>query len=184
MKTILGNQDTIQSNAGFRKLQVSGSCILFAILINLSLSGLAQSGHILKKVNKASSNFAQKASEGTMYKFKVDTFIVNPEAKTLNLKMNPTFSYLPFRPENTKSYYSTYSDLLRRKFRKYSISIESMGKEISDLIPNYYRGNEVEIDSSRFVKQSKKIIPIVRNVSKDESFAGGLINRNIALWHS
>jgi len=98
--------------------------------------------------------------------------------------MKETFSYLPFRPENTSQFYSWYQVLLGRKFRSYSVTIESTGKEISELIPNYYRENSVKIDSSRLIKSKKVVIPIVRNLSKHLNSPSGLSNRNIALWHS
>lgn len=158
--------------------------LLIFILEMLSVSTFAQSGRILKKAKKASAEFSRKASVGSMYKFEVDTFIVNQETKTLNLKISATFSYLPFRPENTSFYYNQYSKLLGRKFRKYSLTIESMGKEISELIPNYYRGTDAKIDSSRFVKLPKTVLPVVRNISGKTMPDQGLAKRNIALWHS
>ena len=54
-----------------------------------------------KKANQASSEFAQKASVGTAYKFKPDTVVVDSQLKKINLSMKEAFSYIPFRPENT-----------------------------------------------------------------------------------
>ncbi|MDP2889241.1 MAG: hypothetical protein Q8P34_09810, partial [Bacteroidota bacterium] len=137
-----------------------------------------------KKANKASTEFAQKASEGSVYKFRFDTALVDQQAKKVNLKMKEGFSYFPFRPENTTEYYNWYKELLGRKFRSYSISIESMGKEISELIPNYYRDQTVAVDASRLSQPTKPKLPIVRNISGGTNFTEGLSNRNIALWHS
>ena len=184
MKTKLEYQDSIHSKPGFWKQILSRIFIVTVLLAIISPTGFAQSKRLIKKANQASSEFAKKASAGTVYKFKVDTVVVSSPSKKVSLKMKESFSYLPFRPENTTQYYNWYTNLLGRKFRKYSVSIESMGKEISDLIPNYYRGNEVKIDSSRFVKSGKVRIPIVRNISKNLAPAEGLNDRNIALWHS
>jgi len=159
--------------------------LIFIVLLGTSLGGcLTLSERLQKKANEASVKFSTEASSGTDYKFRVDTIVVNPDAKTLKLEMKPEFTYIPFRPENTNQYYNWYSDLLGRKFRNYSVTIESMGKEISELIPNYYRGNEMKIDSSRLSKPVKTIIPILRNVSGKFIPQNGLYNRNIALWHS
>lgn len=157
---------------------------LILILGMLSTSSFAQPRRFLKRANKASNEFAAKASEGTIYKFKVDTFIVDPVLKNVTLKMNSSFSYLPFRPENTSQYYKLYEDFLKRRFRKYSLTIESMGKEISDLIPNSYRANSAKIDSDRLSKPIQTTFAIVRNISKNMLYSNGLNNRNIALWHS
>jgi hypothetical protein len=143
-----------------------------------------KSKRLVKKANQASVEFARKASEGTVYKFRTDTVIVDSQLKKVNLRMKEAFSYIPFRPENTSQYYDWYNDFLGRKFRKYSVTIESMGKEISDLIPNYYRGNVVKIDASRLSRPTKAVIPIVRNSSKNEHPTKGLSNRNVAMWQS
>ncbi|MFA5328592.1 MAG: fibronectin type III domain-containing protein [Prolixibacteraceae bacterium] len=173
--------------SGSRFMRNSASKIGFVcLLVFLSASSAKadKTKRFNKKANRASAEFAKKASAGTVYKFKVDTVVVNVQSKKLSLKMKDTFSYIPFRPDNTTQYYNWYTDLLGRKFRKYSVSIESMGKEISDLIPNYYRGNSEKIDSSRFVKFEKVRTPIVRDISKNNVPSEGLNDRNIALWPS
>ncbi|HEX7583134.1 MAG TPA: hypothetical protein VF373_00485, partial [Prolixibacteraceae bacterium] len=184
MKTKLENRDSIHSKPGFGKQIPIKIFIVTVLLAIISPTGFAQSKRLVKKVNKASSEFAKKASEGMVYKFRPDTVIVDSQSKKISLRMKETFSYIPFRPENTTQYYSWYQELLGRKFRKYSVSIVSTKKEISELIPNFYRGNSVKIDSSRFVKSPKKVIPIVRNSSKNLNLVSGLSNRNIAMWQS
>jgi hypothetical protein len=139
---------------------------------------------LVKKANKASAEFAKKASEGTVYKFKFDTVKVDQQAKKVNLKMKESFSYLPFRPENTRQYKDWFKESLGRKFRSYSVSIESTKKEISELIPNYYRDQTVAVDPSRMSKPSPPKLPVVRDISRNTNFANGLSNRNIALWQS
>lgn len=159
------------------------------LLVSLAVFGLcpsafAQSRHLLKKANKASEKFSRAASNGTGYRFKADTVIVNPDAKTLEMEMNPVFSYIPFRPANTEDYYNLYRKLLRRKFKKYSVSITSMGKDIRQLIPNCYRGNFEPIDPARLPKPQNGRVPVVRNVSQTDYPEKGLFNRNIAVWPS
>ena len=159
------------------------------IFVLIIFSGVIAGGcavkyeRLQKKADKASLKFSSMASSEGI-KFKMDTVIVNSYDKSLRLKMKSEFSYIPFRPENTTQYYNWYSDLLGRKFKRYSVSIESMGKEISQLIPNYYRGTEIRIDSSRLSKPAKPNLPIVRNISKNVISRKGLENNNIALWHS
>jgi hypothetical protein len=139
---------------------------------------------LIKKANQASVEFAKKASVGTDYKFKPETVVVDSQSKKVNLSMKEAFSYIPFRPENTTQYYDLYKNLLGRKFKKYSISIGSTGKEISELIPNFYRGNAVPIDANRLSRPTPAVIPIVRNISKNLHPGKGLDNRNVALWQS
>lgn len=168
---------------GHNFLSKIGFVCLLIILANSSARA-DKAKRFLKKARHASAEFAHKASEGTVYKFKVDTVVVNVPLKKVSLKMKETFSYIPFRPENTSQYYNWYDHFLGRRFRKYSVTIESMGKEISELIPNSYRDNPTKIDSSRFARPTKNAIPIVRNISKNLIPSEGLTNRNIAMWHS
>lgn len=168
----------------FWNLLKSPTLILLILLGMASQSCLVQSNRLIKKANIASTEFAQKASEGSVYKYKFDTVVVDLQAKKVNLKMKEGFSYFPFRPKNTSEYYNRYKESLGRKFRTYSISIESMGKEISELIPNYYRDKTIAVDASRLSQPSKPKSPLVRNISGEMNFTEGLKNRNIALWHS
>lgn len=155
--------------------------ILFFIHSTVDADNLKR---IQKKADRASLEFAEKASKGATYKFRMDTVVVDAGTKTINLKMKEAFSYIPFRPENTTEYYNWYKDLLGRKFRNYAVSIESTGKEISGLIPNFYRGKAFPVDASRMSRPAKPVVPLVRNISENQSPSKGLNNRNIALWHS
>ncbi|MBL7968848.1 MAG: hypothetical protein JNK09_17725 [Prolixibacteraceae bacterium] len=155
--------------------------ILFFIHSTVNADNLKR---LQKKADRASIEFAEKASKGAAYKFRMDTVVVDAGTKTINLKMKEAFSYIPFRPENTTEYYNWYKDLLGRKFSNYAVSIESTGKEISELIPNFYRGNVFPVDASRLSRPAKSVVPLVRNISENQSPSKGLNNRNIALWHS
>ena len=158
---------------------------LLIVLLGLILTACTtQSELLVKKANKASTEFALKASEGTVYKFKADTVLVNQASKKVMLVMNDVFSYIPFRPENTLQYTDGFKDLLGRRFRRYSVSIESMGKEIHQLIPNIYRDQTLAPDRTRLSQPTTPRLPIVRNISAGLQFPEGLSNRNIALWHS
>ena len=143
-----------------------------------------RSGRLYKKAKVASRQFAIKASAGRPYKFMVDTLKMDSRANSLQLVMAATFAEMPFRSENVKEYYSIYKNMLGRKFRKSHLSISSMGKEISELIPNSLREKSAKIDSSRLSFQNLSKGTIVKNLSTNRISPKGLDNRNIALWHS
>jgi len=166
------------------KIKKKVIALILIVLLGAISQSIAQSKRLIKKANKASTEFAQKASEGTVYKFKFDTVVVDQKSKKVKLEMKEGFSYLPFRPENTLQYKDWFKESLGRKFRAYSVSIESMGREIAELIPNFYRDQTLGIDASRLSKPSQPKLPIVRNISGRMNFPEGLSNRNIALWHS
>jgi hypothetical protein len=167
------------------KLKRGNSFLLIVLLLLLAVNySVAQPKRLVKKANEASSEFAQKASAGTNYKFECDTVEVDLATKKVKLVMSDVFSYIPFRPENTLKFNTDFKQLLGRKFKKYNVSIESMGKEIQELIPNFYRDNFVPIDAKRLSQSINSKLPVVRNISANTSFPEGLSNRNIALWHS
>ena len=161
-----------------------GKILLIVLLGMISQACMTQSELLVKKADKASREFAAKASKGTVYKFKSDTVIVDQPTKKVKLVMNENFAYIPFRLENTLQYIDWFKESLGRRFRSYSVSIESMGKEIRELIPNYYRDQTVASDPGRLSQPTQPRIPIVHNISGGIHFAEGLSNRNIALWHS
>jgi hypothetical protein len=139
---------------------------------------------LYKKAKEASRQFALKASAGRPYKFKVDTLKMDSKATNLQLVMAATFAEMPFRSEEVREYYSDYKNLLGRKFRNSKLSISSMGKEISELIPNALREKTAKIDSSRFTYRKSDKGTIVKNLSANRISPKGLDNKNIALWHS
>ena len=158
--------------------------VLIVLLGMIFQACMTQSELRVKKANKASAEFAAKASKGTAYKFKSDTVVVDSSLKKVTLKMNETFSYIPFRIDNSSQYNNWFKESLGRRFRGFSVSIESMGKEIQELIPNYYRDQTIASDPTRLSPARQPQLPIVRNVSGGIHFPEGLSNRNIALWHS
>lgn len=167
-----------------RKLSYPGKLILIVLFGMIFQACMTQSELRVKKANRASGEFATKASKGTAYKFKSDTVIIDPSLKTIILSMEENFSYLPFRIENTSQYNDWFKELLGRRFRSYSVSIESMGKEIRELIPNYYRDQTIAPNLARLSQPTQAKLPLVRNISGGIHFPQGLSNRHIALWHS
>ncbi len=156
--------------------------LIFLLTSQVSLADKTQ--RLYKKANEASKQFAIRASAGRPYKFKIDTLKMDPKGMQLKLEMSSTFADLPFRPENVHQFYADYKQLLGRKFRKSSLSISTTGKEISELIPNFYRDGSVQIDKSRLSVPKERPAQIVVNQTKNTHSPKGLEGRGIALWQS
>jgi hypothetical protein len=137
----------------------------------------------VKKANAAAEKFSSEAKKQSSFSTKVDTVIINNQQKTYTLKMGDGFSDNPFREVSTKDFYSLLKDVSGRKFRKYSFSIETMGKEIGELIPNYYRTKSPK-DATRLSVQKATQSVLLENISKNTNYSEGLNGRHIALWHS
>ncbi len=173
------------------KFQFAGASVFlkYGLLIifffgSAGISMADKTQRLYKKAREASGQFAKKASAGTVYTFKVDTVIMDPKRTSLRLNMKSSFSEIPFRPETVRQYYNDYKESLGRKFRKCKLSIWSMGKEISELIPNSYRDSSFPIDKTRLSVVSGRTVPVVTNLSRNLNFPKGLDSRNIALWQS
>lgn len=167
-----------------KKLNPSLTLILCLVMVSIFQPNYAQPKRLIKKANKASIQFSQKSSISNNYLYKIDTVIIDSNARTVILKMKEDFSYIPFRIKNTQQYYHTFQQLLGHRFRKYSTSIETIGKDIQQLIPNLYRDQSITVDTKRLSQSKSTKFPVVRNISADNHFTEGLTNRNIALWHS
>ena len=158
---------------------------LLALFLFASQASRADKAERLyRKAREASIQFAKNASAGRAYKFRIDSLIMDPKGEHLQLNMTATFAEIPFRTDDVSKYYADYKELLGRKFRKSNISISSMGKEISELIPNAYRDSRSKIDSTRLVVQKERGPQVVWNQTRNQHFTKGLDNRNIALWQS
>lgn len=157
---------------------------IFLLLTALQGSGAANRNRLYLKAKDASYSFTKRISEKGLPRFKFDTLKMEANGAVLRLEMSASFAEIPFRTESVNKYYADYRQILGRKFRKSKLIISSMGKEISELIPNSYRDKGQQIDSSRLSVPKKTREPIVCNTSKNDHFVNGLANRNIALWHS
>ena len=158
--------------------------LIFALLMLTQVSMADKKQRLYKKAKEASKEFAIQVSAGTNYKFRMDTVKMNPKGDILQLVMNPSFCEIPFRPEDIKKYYTDYRLLLGRKFKKSNLTITTMGKEIGELVPNFYRSKSDRIDSARLTVNRPRPAQVARNLTRDVKFPKGLDNRNISLWHS
>ncbi|MDO8951974.1 MAG: hypothetical protein Q7U86_05070, partial [Draconibacterium sp.] len=157
--------------------------ILLLMLVS-SVTSAQKISKIQKKADEAAKEFAIQAAAISSFPVKVDTIIIDSKMKTFLLKMEDGFSDNPFREENTVDYYALLKEAAGRKFRKYSFSIETIGKEIGELIPNYYRTGKTQKDASRLSVQKENRSVLTKNLSKNTDYPEGLTGRHIALWHS
>ncbi|MCB0742602.1 MAG: N-acetylmuramoyl-L-alanine amidase, partial [Ignavibacteriae bacterium] len=115
---------------------------------------------------------------------KIDSITIDKKANKLNINFDKNFSYMPFREENVDSIYAEINNYFLPNFNNYQISARTLGYDIRELIPNYYRKNISKIDKSRKPKYSEDKAPVVFNASKNLKLEKGLFNKNVAIWHS
>ncbi len=115
---------------------------------------------------------------------KVDTVIVDEINRLVIINFSKELSYIAFRDDNVKYYYNSINEYLGDKYKDYKISITTLGIQIEDLIPNFYRTSK-NYDFSRVREyKDKRTSPIIENIDRQFKITKGLFNRNIALWHS
>ena len=115
---------------------------------------------------------------------KLDTIIIDDANKSVTIKLSNEFSFYPFREDNVKNIYSFFKSYLGDKYKGYDFHVKTIGYDIQELIPNYYRSDSTKYDYSRI--PAKKTLPegVIRNISMKFSPSNGLLNRNIVLWPS
>ncbi len=114
---------------------------------------------------------------------KIENLLIDSVNKKITVDFNRDFSFIPLREKNVSDIYREIESLFHPDFFDYSFEINSMGFDIKELIPNYFRTKKSKIDSSRLPIVSERI-PIVQNVSKNIKPVKGLLNKNIILWNS
>lgn len=115
----------------------------------------------------------------------IDSVDVKPARRTIKISLSKILSDIPFRPSNTNHIYQLTRKYLGRRYRRYKVTLKTIGEPIQALIPNFYRKDTLNYDYSRMPKRDTvRAIQVVRNVSKPYVATRGLYNHTIALWPS
>ncbi len=162
------------------------SSIVLCLLLSIPNSAHAQDKHtkrlihkVEKKLMKWNNYFSKWNSLG---RIQVDSVSVLRDKKEIRLYFNDVLSYIPLREKIIEKAKKS----LKKKFgfwlRHYDIKLYSKGKQIQEYVPNIYR-NLIPVDSSRFIGFCPKTNPIIEK-KYAISPTKGLLNRNLAIWHS
>ncbi len=140
------------------------------------------------KVHKKVERFLEYATQ-TSHPIKIfpgtriDSVRVNEQAKAIRVYFNKEFSQVPFREQNVRQVYEAIKSLLGRKFRHYSLTLYSLEVPLEQLIPNFYRTNPADWDTTRLFKVPQRPQPVVRAQLPWQA-PQGLSGKNIVLWNS
>jgi hypothetical protein len=158
--------------------------ICWMLLISFRATAAENPDHLKRKVEDSVHVFVEDLVKTFGYSFRCDSIRIDSKKKEIVLYMNSIFSYIPFRTESVLQYKNQIKESLGRESRDYSIRIESMGKEISDLIPNFYRKDSTNLDRTRLNQNPPVVHPLVKKRNSENEALLGLKNKHIALWHS
>jgi len=115
---------------------------------------------------------------------KVESVKIDSIKKTITIYFDKELSYIPFREDNVKAFYSEVQNYYEPNYKDYSFSIRTLGYPIENLIPNYYRTSSADYDFSRMPSNKKRPLPLTRNFSKKFIPVNGLFDKNIVVWPS
>lgn len=116
--------------------------------------------------------------------WELDTLIVRDAEKEIEVRMTDSFGYVPYREGAVTKLYEGFKAAFEPLYPKYRISITALGVPIEQLIPNLYR-IKFPADKSRLTHTQKdREPPLVTPLDRPFQPNKGLLNRNIALWHS
>ena len=110
---------------------------------------------------------------------RIDSLHLHPAAESLAVYFNKSFAMVPFRPENVAATRATIAAALGKKYRGYKLALFAMGLPIEALIPNYYRPDASQWDTTRLARSRPQPLPIVRRIDRPWQPLLGLLNRTI-----
>lgn len=165
--------------------------IFFLLLTFLFINSCSTSEEITlqSEFDYCKSNFVSQLDvikqEFSLSKFvKLNNVLFDSVNKTITVQFSRELASLPVREEFSARLKKTISNFFTGSLSQYSLVVTSMGYNIDELIPNFYRTDKNKIDKTRLTKSVKERVPVVQNSSKPFKIVKGLNNRNILLWHS
>lgn len=153
--------------------------ILFLLFIPIATQLQAQNGLQAQLGDSLTVIANQYSSIGKIERVRL---LVNKNEKRITVDVSPSFSYIPFRPENVEQIYAVIKSVVSKHYPNYSISCVTNKQKIEELIPNYYRKKKQDNTRNFKVKTLKE--PLVNNDSRPYTIKNGLQKRHIALWKS
>lgn len=167
----------------FSRLKLYFIVLIVSVNPLLSFSQTADNDRLSLKAESRLKKMEQQFPEWQhVGRIRFDSISIIQDKKTIQIFFTSPLSYIPVREEEVVLIENSVKMSLGRKFRKYAISLYTDHHLFKELVPNLLRTN-IPIDSSRISGKSSTRIPLVRQIGKEQSYAG-LYNNNIAVWDS
>jgi hypothetical protein len=165
--------------------------IFFAayFLISCSSKEVLRKTEVEKKIENLENTFEKGGVKSESFSFpadvKIESVRIDSSNKKVTINLNKELSYIPFRVDNITEIYNYFRNYLGSNYNDYKFSVRTMGYDIRDLIPNYYRKSHSEYSYDRLpLSQKSRPNPVVENISKKFTPTEGLFNKNIVVWPS
>ena len=152
----------------------------FLTLILLALVGSMQAQNWEAQLNDWAANYTR--TDCNIKPSTVTSTQVDANANSIRIVLGGGFQEQHFTPEVVESIYSQVKALLPDHLRRYEVSIETDGRPIEELVPNFFRQGKK--DHTRQLHETYKGEPWVKNISRPYTAEQGLEGNHIALWQS
>jgi hypothetical protein len=169
-----------------QKIKISLLFLTLLFINSCSTSGVIT---LQSEFDYCNSNFASQL-DAIKNDFKLSRFVklnnvlLDSVDKTITVQFSKELASLPVREGFTANLKNTIKKYFTGSFSDYDLVVTSMGYNIDELIPNFYRTDKDKTDKNRLPGSVKERIPVVQNNSKPFKIVKGLNNKNILLWHS
>ena len=107
---------------------------------------------------------------------------IDNENERIRIVLGGGFQEQHFTPEVVERVYQDIRSFLPAGQKKYDVVVETDGRAIEDLVPNFFRKGKK--DPSRLMGETYKGEPWVKNISRPYTAIKGLEGNHIALWQS
>ena len=107
---------------------------------------------------------------------------IDNENDRIRIVLGGGFQEQHFTPEVVERVYQDIRSFLPAGQKKYDVVVETDGRAIEDLVPNFFRKGKK--DPSRLMGETYKGEPWVKNISRPYTAIKGLEGNHIALWQS
>lgn len=152
--------------------------ILFALLCSFSCTLYAQ--NLQNKLKDWASNYIR--TDCNIKPSTVTTCTIDSDHERIHIVLGGGFPEQCFTSAVVEDIYSQVKVLLPHQQRNYDLVIETDGRPIEDLVPNFFRKGKK--DPARLLRDTYKGEPWVKNLSLPHSSSRGLEGNHIALWSS
>lgn len=152
--------------------------ILFILLLALPCYGNSQS--LQSRLTTWAENYTRY--DANIKPSTVVSCDIDSQEERIRIVLGGGFQEQHFTAEVVERIYKEISTFLPPSQKEYQVTVETDGRPIEDLVPNFFRKGKK--DPTRLLNETYKGEPWVKNISRPYTAEKGLEGNHIALWQS
>lgn len=152
--------------------------ILFILLLALPCYGNSQ--NLQSRLTTWAENYTRY--DANIKPSTVVSCDIDSQEERIRIVLGGGFQEQHFTAEVVERIYKEISTFLSPSQKEYQVTVETDGRPIEDLVPNFFRKGKK--DPARILNETYKGEPWVKNISRPYTAEKGLEGNHIALWQS